>query len=972
MRRQVIWIRRAALLLALVCAHPAFSQIAFVQATAQMNQPLGASITSSAFPANPRLGNTIVVVAWTWAGTGSATIPTISDNVGNTYTVNTQGSTGPNGGYGGVAIYSARITATSASFNVTLTLPSANSQINGIALEYSGIGAVDKTNSARGTAATASISSPATSFANELIVTGFSLLAPASNYSSITPTAGYTQRAVQLVNAGNVAGSEADRMAASTGVQSNTWTANGAFSDWVTAVATFSPTTTTPDHFALTVPATAVNCEPAPVTITAHNSAHAAIYTTDTIVLSTSTAHGDWSLTTGSGVFTPGAVNSGNASYTFSSSDNGVVVVALRDTYAETATINVVDGLITAKSGTALPSESSPITFAPTGFRITNGSNLPTTIATQVAGKSSPQSLALQAIRTDTTTGACTSVFASGVTANISLAYQCNNPTSCVGGQSFSITNNSVTTNIALNPNSGITTYTTVPLKFSTANAEAPISLNYSDVGQVSLYARYNIPLGSGAGSGNLMTGSSQFVVQPYTFVLSNIKCTTFAAGSCNTGLGAPGNNPAAAADTGSVFMAAGNPFSATVTARNFAGATTPNYGQETTPQGVLLTANLVLPSPGTATALSNPSAFGGFSSGVATGTTFNWRQVGIITLTPGIASYLGSGSVTGTASGNVGRFVPASFGTSMNTPVIGTACALGGFSYLGQPLTYTVAPVLTVTALAADGTTTTTNYTGSFRKLTNSTLTGRAYTPTPVSPALDTSGLPASASDPAIVDLGNGQMTLTFSAGSGIKFARGTAIAPFGANIALAINVIDANGVTAANPVRFGSGSGMSFSTSATQRYGRLSLKNVAGSELLDLPMPLKTQYYLNTTQGFITNTEDVCSAAPSLVFSNYQLNLSAGETCVRDTGSPGLSGQGCTAASGSYRASAAAGDFNLILAAPGSGNSGALTVTATAPAWLQYLWNASSGSNSSPSGMASFGVFPGPASRIYQREVY
>jgi hypothetical protein len=43
---------------------------------------------------------------------------------------------------------------------------------------------------------------------------------------------------------------------------------------------------------------------------------------------------------------------------------------------------------------------------------------------------------------------------------------------------------------------------------------------------------------------------------------------------------------------------------------------------------------------------------------------------------------------------------------------------------------------------------------------------------------------------------------------------------------------------------------------------------------------------------------------------------------------------------------------------------------VTATAPAWLQYLWI--SGVPSNPGAMASFGVYPGQGARIYQREVY
>jgi MSHA biogenesis protein MshQ len=719
------------------------------------------------------------------------------------------------------------------------------------------------------------------------------------------------------------------------------------------------------NHYAVSTPGTAVNCAPAAVTITAHSSTHAAVATTATISISTSTGHGDWTLTTGSGTFTAGNSDSGSASYTYVAADAGVVVLALRDTHAETVTINVTDGNATTTSGTATASEDSPLTFAASGFITTNASNVATAIGTQRAGVTSTQSLALQAVRTDTNTGACTSVFASGSTANVSLAYQCNNPTSCVAGQTLSLTNNGTTTSLASNPNSGVSSYTTVPLKFTTANGEAPITLSYSDAGQISLVAKYNIPLGNGNPSGNIMTGSSQFVVQPYTLALSNIKATS--SGTAN---------PAASTASGSVFTAAGQAFTATVTAKNYQGNATPNFGQETSPASVTLTPALILPTSGDNPAVSG--SFGTYSSGLATGTAFSWPEVGIITLTPTVASYLGSGTVTGTTSGNVGRFIPASFGTAVNTPVFGTACSAGSFSYVGQPLTYTVAPVITTTALSVGGTTAK-NYTGSLMRLTNSSLTNRTYTPTPASPALTLTGLPATSADPVIVDLGAtqsslaGQSTLTFSAGSGISFTRGSAIAPFTANIALSINVIDADGVTASNPVTFGASSGIAFSTSATQYYGRLFLRDSVGSELLDLPMPLTTQYYASTTQGFVTNTNDVCTTAPAITFSNYVTPLATGETCVRDSGNPGASGQGCaTAASSRYSATASAGNFNLILAAPGSGNTGALTVTATAPTWLQYPWNASCGSTSNPCALGTFGLFPGSATRVYQRETY
>jgi MSHA biogenesis protein MshQ len=714
-----------------------------------------------------------------------------------------------------------------------------------------------------------------------------------------------------------------------------------------------------PDHYSVSTPGTAVNCQAAAVTVTALSSTQAILATTDTIALSTSTGHGDWTLTSGSGTFVAGSSNSGAASYTYATSDAGVAVFALRDTYAETVTINVVDGSASATSGTALASGDLPLTFVASGFIVTNGSNVVTTIGTQQSGVTSTQSLALQAVRTDTKTGACTSTFASGTTANIGLAYQCNNPTACVSGQTFTIANNGTSTNIASNPNSGISNYTTVPLKFSTPNAEAPITLRYSDAGQLTLVEKYAIPLGSGASSANSMTGASQFVVKPYTLSLSNISRTKdgFA-------------NPGASTATGTVFIGAGQPFIAAVTARNYQGAATPNFGQETSPASVTLTSALVLPTGGDNPAISG--GFGAYSAGSATGASFSWPEVGSVTLTPGVTNYLGSGALTGTSSGTVGRFVPNNFATALNTPIFATACSAGSFTYVGQPFTYSVAPVITVTAQALGGTTTQ-NYSGALFRLTNASLTGRAYTPTPASAALTLTGLPATTADPAIVSLGSGQGSLTFSAGTGIAFARSTPTAPFNANIALSMNVIDLDGVAAtSNPVTFGVGTGILFTASAAQWYGRLALRNALGSELLDLPMSLTTQYYLSTAQGFTSNTSDSCTTAPTIAFGNYQQNLNAGETCVRDSGSPGISGVGCAAAaSNRYTSPASVGAFNLILAAPGSGNNGAADVTATAPSWLQYPWNAASG-NTSPTGIAAFGEFPGPASRTYQREVY
>jgi hypothetical protein len=129
--------------------------------------------------------------------------------------------------------------------------------------------------------------------------------------------------------------------------------------------------------------------------------------------------------------------------------------------------------------------------------------------------------------------------------------------------------------------------------------------------------------------------------------------------------------------------------------------------------------------------------------------------------------------------------------------------------------------------------------------RLSSSSLTGCTYTVSPSSLPLTLTGLPATSVDPTIADLGTGSMTLTYSSGSGIAFSRGRAVAPFSANIALSQNVIDQDGVTANNPVTFnGSGSGIFWSISSNLIYGRLALRNVLGSELLDLPVQLTTQY--------------------------------------------------------------------------------------------------------------------------------
>ena len=154
--------------------------------------------------------------------------------------------------------------------------------------------------------------------------------------------------------------------------------------------------------------------------------------------------------------------------------------------------------------------------------------------------------------------------------------------------------------------------------------------------------------------------------------------------------------------------------------------------------------------------------------------------------------------------------------------------------------------------------------------------------------------------------------------------------------------------------------------------RNGRARLSNAYGSEMLDLPVPFRTEYWNGT--GWVLNSADSCTGDTSLGSDNAVTvslaSVPAALTCIQDNGNPGLSGSGCAVAAVSakrYREGATpamappfAGDFNLWLRAPGVGGRGNATVTATVPPWLGLVAPA----------RVWFGIYKSPL--IYRREVY
>ncbi|HEX6985096.1 MAG TPA: DUF6701 domain-containing protein, partial [Planctomycetaceae bacterium] len=366
---------------------------------------------------------------------------------------------------------------------------------------------------------------------------------------------------------------------------------------------------------------------------------------------------------------------------------------------------------------------------------------------------------------------------------------------------------------------------------------------------------------------------------------------------------------------------------------------------------------------------------FASFSGGASTGDDFTWPEVGIVSLVPSVAdgNYFDSGDVTGEASPNVGRFVPDHFTTVLNDPRFGTACTAGGYTYLGEPFRYREAPVITATAHAADGRTTQ-NYTGAFFKLSDTTVQGVGYTST--SGTLDISGLPSP--DPIVAELAGqpGSATLTFSSGSGLRFDRGTPEAPFDAEIELSVDVLDGDGVPAVgNPVTFGTSGGIAFDAGPEMRYGRVRIANAFGSELVNLAVPMVSEYFDGPAAGFVVNEVDGCTADVSLAYAGFTEDLDPLETCVLDSGTPGASNAGCPAAAppaSRFTEPPAGGSFNLWLAAPGEGNTGSVLLNGIVPAWLRFDWDATTLGDENPAAQAVFGLFPGSDRQIYIREVF
>lgn len=576
----------------------------------------------------------------------------------------------------------------------------------------------------------------------------------------------------------------------------------------------------------------------------------------------------------------------GSGAFTIASGDSTVTKSVQVTTVGSTVFGATSTPIATSASTCNFGSPSCTFTAADSGFIVSAPNHAAETSST----------LTIQAVKKADNSLACVPGMTGAKSVNLKCSYV--NPSSGtlpvrVGGTALNSTSNAA---VACDSNGQ-----NVSLTFDATGVATP-TLQYADVGNILINASFTGAAGT-IDAGLSMLGSGSFIAAPASFAFSSIT---------------------------SGLIKAGNSFGATVTARNSSDAATPNFGKESSPEGVTLSSNLVSMPGANNPAITNNNILGGaFSNGVATVSNLSWGEVGLITLTANLTSgdYLSSAlSATGTSE-NVGRFIPDHFDTAVSG---GMACPSGltcptlfnGFVYSGQPFT------TSVTARNLGGTTTT-NYSNSLGYSKDVTLTAwdalGSSTIMPVTPA------------------GNAVAASAFTAGVATVTPSYTFVASPTTPTNIYIRAVDTDSVTSLRSVPADSIEGGIKIVS-----GLVSVSSAYGSELLRLPVGVVVQYW-NGTRWVTSSTDATALAVGNVGLANCQKNL----------GDPAPA---CKPAVVVGSVTLANGVGSIVLNVPGSGNNGSVDLTLNAAGWPAWL--------PSTTGRAAFGVYK--SRFIYLREMY
>lgn len=694
----------------------------------------------------------------------------------------------------------------------------------------------------------------------------------------------------------------------------------------------------TVDHYELSLATSSLSCLPTTVTVTACQNSAAPCTSPvtslagQTLSLSTSGATlGATTLT-----FDATGVVTTTLSYPTAADNTGVAVTLSGE---QTAASNARQCCPNGNSCSAANSCTS--TYRSAGFIVSgtaNGSAV--TLPAQTAGIASAIYY-LRAVKTNTTTKACEAALSGAQTVNWSL--QCNNPTTCSTGTATSLMSldGGNPTSVLGNPNSNVTGSTPVAMTFD-PNGNAPFSFTFGDVGLVTLRASKTV-------AGAALSGaSSAFVTKPASLAITNLKQTAspFLV------------NPLPTSATDAKFVRAGESFTATVTALTSSGAATPNFGKETTPEAVLLTPTLVLPAGGVAGTLANASLAGtSFAGGSATVSNLSYNEVGIITVTPSLADgdYLGAGSVTGSVSGNLGRFYPDRFVMTPGIPV--PACS-GVFSYFGQDGFTTP---FTLTAMNTSNAVTQ-NYSGSFARLALTNWSGFGFS---------SSGLPSGAtlSAGATAPVGSWMLGVA-NVSARHQVSRPSALTAT-TNVIVNALPVDSDGVSLSAATAVG--------TSTPLRWGRLRVSNAFGNANASLQVPVIAEYW--SGNAWVLNSADSCTtlAASSVALSNPRDAVGNTTATFTSAGAVALStGSGLLTLAAPNPASRTLSIDLAINLGSTAADQSCLTnhpaSTGAAKPWLRGQNGAcATTADRDPAARASFGIFTPESKKIvHVREIF
>jgi len=382
-------------------------------------------------------------------------------------------------------------------------------------------------------------------------------------------------------------------------------------------------------------------------------------------------------------------------------------------------------------------------------------------------------------------------------------------------------------------------------------------------------------------------------------------------------------------------------------------------------------------------------------STGNSTGSSFTYSEVGNVLLNAGaiidsdfatidksagdcISSASNTVDIDGKIGCNIantnlstlGRFIPDHFEISIsnNGSFGGSTYACSGFNYFGQTFSYDTKPQLTVTAYnGLSPKEITQNYAGNYAKLAIGDFDFDI-------PTTDANKLGADSINkvnliwtpaaPDMIDNNNGSLSLTLGDDT-FKYPQKTnsLVAPFTNSVEFNfIDITDSDGVASNNLPLSLTPSG------AIMRFGRLSIANSHGSELVPLSAPVTTEYFNGT--NWTLNSIDSCT---NLDLAN-NITLSNPASGNNRPGDTAMVIESATSTASLLNSPFSSGQGNLSFSAPGEDNQGYIDIKGSLAGfeWLQFDWNSDGNFNENPSGRASFGLFTGSDKLIFRREVY